>query len=291
MISYVNGRFVPTEEVAFPLVGDAVGTIRGFRIFTACKTVNGVVFRLDDHIKRLWDSAAQLGMELPHSQEALRLLVAETLDKNKSEPGERLIEIFYSGGPAAANGTSPTGPALVYVVVFSLKLPSSDWYDRGIVLATFPHQRLFPEIKLTFYVGAVLAHQTVVKDHNADMPLFVTEGKNPEVLEGSTFNFFVVKNGELVTPRADGRILKGITRLSVIESALRMGLVVKEESVPMDYAWDEAFIVSSTRNIVPVVRVDDKVIGSGLPGVVTQRLMGQFAVDMVITTVPLELRI
>ncbi len=287
MISYANGRFVPTDEVAFPLVADTVGTLRGFRIFTACKTVNGVIFRFDNHLKRLWESAAKLGMDLPHSEEALRLLVAETLEKNKSEPGERLIEIFYSGGPAAANGTSPTGPAHVYVVIFKLKLPSAEWYDRGIVLATFPHQRHFPEIKLTFYVGAVLAHQTVVKDHGADMPLFITEGKNPEVLEGSTFNFFVVKNGQLITPATDGRILKGITRLSVIESALRMGVVVKEESLPMDYNWDEAFIVSSTRNIVPVTRVDAQVIGSGLPGPVTQRLMGQFAVDMVITTVPL----
>lgn len=278
MISYIDGNFVPTNEVAFPFVQDAVGTVRGFRIFTACKTIGGRVFRLDDHIQRLWESAGSLGMVLPHDQDVLRGIIADTLEKNADQPGERLLEIFYSGGPASSNGTSPVGPAVLYVVVLPLKLPSPAWYSNGIALATYPHQRPFPEIKLTFYVGAIVAHNTVVKQYNAEMPLFVTEGACPEVLEGSTFNFFVVRDGQLFTPPLDGRILKGITRKTVIELANRLGIGVKEMSVPVDYRWDEAFLVSSTRNIVPVTRVDDHQIGEGVPGPVTRRLMDMFGV-------------
>jgi branched-chain amino acid aminotransferase len=274
MISYANGQYVASDVLAFPAIGDAVGSIRGFRIFTACKTVQGVLFCRAEHIDRLWDSAKMLGMELPHSQDELNRIIDEVLAKNAEFPGERLLEIFYSGGPASANGTSPIGPAQLYILTLPLKSPAPEWYSQGISLATFPFQRPFPLIKLTHYVGAIVAHQTVVKQHNAEMPLFVTEGASPEVLEGSTFNFFTVQNGEIVTPATDGRILTGITRAQVIKCARSIGLTVREQSVPLSGAWDEAFLTSSTRNVVPVVRIDSVPVGDGRVGPVTRRLMG-----------------
>lgn len=277
MISYANGIWLPSNDMAFPVIGDAVGSIRGFRIFTACKTVNGRLFLLDDHIQRLWSSAKALGMQLPHEPEVLKQILGDTLEKNKGESGELLLEIFYTGGPASGNGTSPVGPALLYILVLPLRLPADEWYQKGIAVAAYPHQRFMPEIKLTFYVGALLAHGSVVTAHNADLPLFVTEGANPYILEGSTFNLFVVKDGVLITPDTDGRILKGITRQCVIDLARQRGLTVLEQPVPLDYQWDEVFLVSSTRNIVPVNRVDHHVIGNGTPGAVTTFLMAQFA--------------
>lgn len=280
MISYANGKYIPSDEVAFPIIEDAVGSIRGYRIFTACKTVNGAIFRFDCHVARLWNSANVLGMQLPHSKDELKRIMDTLIDRNRAEPGERLFEIFYSGGPSAGNGTSPVGPAQLYILVLPLRLPDASWYSKGVSLATFKYQRPFPEIKLTFYVGAVVAHQTVVAAHNADLPLFVTDEASPEILEGSTFNFFVVQKGHLKTPSLDGRILDGITRRSVIDVATREGREVIEASVPLDYRWDEAFLVSSTRNIVPVTRVDDHVIGNGQPGPVTLAVMERFAEEM-----------
>jgi len=272
MISYSNGRWIPSDEMAFPIVADSVGSIRGYRIFTACKTVGGGIFRVEDHIRRLWDSAAELRMNLPHSPNELRGLLSEAVKKNAVLGSELLIEIFYTGGPASANGTSPSGPAQLYILVLPLTPPTLETYRRGIALATFPYQRPFPSIKLTFYVGAVIAHHTVVPQYNADLPLFVCPTRG-DILEGSIFNFFGVINNELVTPVCDGRILDGITRRHVIDLARTMNLGVRETVVSNIQDLHEAFITSSTRNIVAVVRVDDRVIGSGSPGPITQRLM------------------
>ncbi len=276
MISYANGQWIKTSDVAFSAVEDAVGTIRGFRIFTACKTISGRIFKLQAHIDRLWESAQQLGMILPHTQQTLTTILDEAIQRNIDHPGERLIEIFYSGGPAASNGTSPIGPAFLVVLVLPLKSPADSWYTNGVSVATYAHQRQFPEIKLTSYVGAVVAHHTVCTQYGADLPLFISPDDG-RVLEGSTFNFFAVRDGQVVTPALDGAILKGITRQTVIECAGSMGIDINQTVVPAVVAeWDEAFLTSSVRNIVPIVRVNAQPIGTGKPGPVTARLMAAF---------------
>ena len=305
MFSYANGKFVLTEELALPIKEDITGTIRGFRIFTACRTLpNGRVFRLEDHIDRLFNFANAIYMELPHDKNELKEVIQETIVKNKeegeedkssssaerSEAGderssatpfaaaregkELLLEIIYSGGSANLSGVAPTGKAILYIMVLPLKMPPARWYEKGIKLATYPYQRQWPEIKFLNYVGAVIAHQTVVKKYEADDALFISPHEKKIILEGTTFNFFIIKNGVITTHPADGKILPGITRKVALELACQQGIKTKEDYFSLDdlLEVEEAFITSSTRNIVPVVRVDDIVIGSGQPGEITNKL-------------------
>lgn len=275
MLSYANGKFIPTDELTLPVKEDIIGTFRGFRIFTACRTLpNGKIFRLEDHINRLVDSAKVIHMELPHNKNQLKEILQKVLTKNDKESGELLLEIMYSGGKAASNLITPEGETILYILVLPLNLPPEKWYQQGIKLASFPYQRQWPEVKFLNYVGAVIAHQTVVKKYEADEALFLSPDEKNIVLEGTTFNFFAIKNGVVLTHALDGKILPGITRKVVLELAQKEDIEVRETDFSLHELteMDEAFITSSTRNIVPVIRVDDIIIGNGKPGELTLKL-------------------
>ncbi len=275
MLSYANGEFISTDELALPVKKDFIGTFRGFRIFTACRTLpNGKIFRLEDHINRLFSSAKVIHMELPHDKNGLKEIVQEVITKNNKESGELLLEIMYSGGKAASNEMMPAGKTILYILVLPLNLPPEAWYQQGIKLASFPYQRQWPEIKFLNYIGAVIAHQTVVKKYGADEALFLSPDEKNIVLEGTTFNFFVIKKGVVLTHVLDGKILPGITRRMVLELAYKEGVEVRETNFSLNELaeMDEAFITSSTRNIVPVIRVDNIIIGNGKPGELTLKL-------------------
>ena len=155
--------------------------------------------------------------------------------------------------------------------------PPQEHYDNGVGLATFTHQRMLPDVKLLNYIGAVIAHQTVVLKYDAYDTLFLCPLDSNTILEGSTFTvFFVTKGGEIVTPPLDGRILDSVTRRVIFEIIRPLtDMKIIEETVTLDRIddFDEAFLASTTRNILPVVRLDDKTIGSGRPGPVTQKAM------------------
>lgn len=274
MDSYFNGKYIESQKLSLPLLSDLTGTIRGYRIFTACKTVNGRVFCLNEHIKRLSSSAKQILMKLPYGSRELKEIVQKVVERNKRFKKDLLLEIICSGGPASSNGIVPEGKSAIYILVLPLKMPPSWWYEKGISLATYPYQRQWPEVKTLNYIGAVIAHKTNVKKFKAQEALFISPEDKETILEGTTFNFFIVKHKTLITPPLDGRILSGITRAVVIKLAKRTKVKVMESNFKLKDLKnaDEAFLTSSTRNIVPVIRVDNIKIGSGSPGETTLKL-------------------
>ena len=234
MLSYANGKYVPTEMVSINVSNDMVGTFRGYRIFTACRTLNrGKVFRIEDHVERLFHSAQELAMDLPHDRDGLKDLVAAVVEKNKDH-GDLLLEIMYSGGKGVPAGVAPEGPAHVYILVFPFTPPPDDWYVKGISLASFAYQRQWPNVKLLNYVGGVLAHQTVVKDYGATEALFVATSDRQTILEGTTFSLFAVDEHEtVITPPINGTILDGITRKVVMEIAPEHDIRVEERRIKL----------------------------------------------------------
>ena len=278
MLSYANGKYVLSDELSLPVLADPVGTFRGFRIFTAARTIGSKVFRLQDHIDRLFSSAEKVYMPLPYTKNELQEIIQETINRNSEREGDLLLEIIYSGGMAGETKLNTAGSAVLYILVIPLKTPPDEWYRNGIKLASFVYQRQWPEIKLLNYVAGVIAHQTVVKEHQAQEALFVSPYENKTVLEGTTFSFFIVKDDVVITHPLDGKILPGITRRVVLELAEKQGITVKEESFVYNDLkdMDEAFITSSTRNVVPVVKVDNITIGKGVPGEITKKLINAF---------------
>lgn len=258
---------------------DVGGTIRGYRIFTACRTVNKKIFRLGDHLDRLYRCASSIYMEPPLPREKLCSILDEVVERNgQASPDQDLhLEIIFSGG-LENDGMKRSGKgAHLYIAVKQLLRPHEKMYETGVALATFPHQRMWPDVKLLNYVGAVLAHQTVVPQHNAFDVLFIDPEDRRTILEGSTFTVFFVRSDSIIlTPPLDGKILDSITRRVVLEVVEPdADHEIREASVYLDKlsSFAEAFLASTTRNVLPVVRIDDHVIGEGTPGPITRHVM------------------
>ena len=278
IISYQRDHFVPTSELALPFLDDISGTVRGYRIFTACRTVKGKVFRLEDHLDRLYYSASGIHMKPPLDRDGLRTLLNEIVDRNVKSgiQDDLLIDVIFSGGLLGNTMKQSDNGAYLYVAVQPLEAPPEQLYEAGVPLATFPHLRICPDIKLLHYIGAILAHQTVVPTAGAHEVLFVDPYDRQTILEGSTFTiFFVNSDQEVLTPPLDGRILDSITRRVVLEILKSEGLELRETAVVLNQisSFTESFIASTTRNVLPVTRIDSTIIGSGRPGTITQSIM------------------
>jgi branched-chain amino acid aminotransferase len=278
MLSFQRDHFVNSEDLVFPYCDDISGTLRGYRIFTACGTVNGRIFRLEDHLNRLYDSAAKIYMQPPCSRAELTQILLDLVERNQRESSEnQIIDIIFSGGLQGETMKQSGRGAHLYIVAQPMVTPPKDFYENGVTLATFSHQRMLPGVKLLNYIGAVIAHQTVVPKYNAYDTLFICPQDNKSILEGSTFSvFFVLRGGEIVTPPMDGRILDSVTRRVILELLnLNKEIPITEKPVTLDQFpdFEEAFLASTTRNVLPMVKLDDRVIGSGRPGPVTKKVM------------------
>lgn len=265
-----------TSDLALPFADDIGGTIRGYRVFTACRTVNAKIFRLDDHLTRLYRSAESIYMQPPMPRDKLRALLHEIADRNvKAFPGtEFLIDAIFSGGLFGETMKKAGTGAHLYIAVQRLVQPAPELYEKGVALATYQHQRMWPDVKLLNYVAAVIAHQTVVPGYNAWEVLYVSPGDGRTLLEGSTFSIFVVDSaGVILTPSLDGLILDSVTRRAILE-ILDAGkdVEIREATLYKDDipSFREAFVASTTRDVLPVTRIDNWVIGDGAPGPVTR---------------------
>jgi branched-subunit amino acid aminotransferase/4-amino-4-deoxychorismate lyase len=262
-----------------PFIDDISGTIRGYRIFTACRTVRDKIFRLEDHLDRLYYSASSIYMTPPLKREELAELLDRIVQENRKMDfkDDLLIDVIFSGGLAGSSMVQSGAGAHLYVAVQGLIPPPLEAYEKGVALATLTHQRLCPDVKLLNYIGAILAHQTVVPQHKAFEVLFLYPPDGRTILEGSTFTiFFVNSRGEVVTPPLDGRILDSVTRRVLFEIlAQDKEIPVREAEITLDdlSLFPEAFLASTTRNVVPVVRIDWQMVGDGAPGPVTRRIM------------------
>ena len=279
MISYSNGKFIPTEKVAIPIANDYLGFKCGYRIFTSSTTIKHKFFRIDDHIDRLVTSAKDINMDLSFSSNELSILIKETISKNNNIKDDFIIFIFLSGGSPEPLTLKPNGPAHLYIIVNPLVLPPTEWYENGIALATFTFQRQFPTAKLLNYVGAINAHQTVIPDHEAQEGLFISPDDNDTILEGTTFSFFIVnQNDTIITRPEDEYILGSITRRVIVDIVKENELDFREDMVKVSNLnkIKEAFLVSSIRGVVPITRVNNIKIGCGKPGNKTLLLMNLY---------------
>lgn len=221
-------------------------------------------------------------MQPPMPRGELRELMKKLVAMNRVACGncDLLIEAIFSGGLEDSSMKSTGRGAFLYIAVQELVEPPPEVYDTGVALATFPHLRLWPDVKLLNYVGAIIAHQSVVPRHDAYDVLYVDPADGNTILEGSTFTvFFVDSDGTIVTPPLDRRILDSITRRVLLELIRTSDdLRVRESIVELNRlsSFTEAFIASTTRAVLPLTRVDSTVIGNGVPGPVTRRVMALF---------------
>ena len=269
-IFYVDGQYVPAEKAVIPV--DDLSILRGIGVFDFMRTFNGKPHHLEEHVARLENSARKIGLELPWSQEELIAIVNTTLEKNQVP--EANIRIVITGGSSPDFITPQNTPRLL-VMVTPIIQPPPKWYTNGIKIITVHTRRNLPEAKSIDYIRATIALREAKK---AGAMEAIYLDREHYVLEGTTSNIFAIISGVLITPGHS--ILPGITRKAVLElSRTLMDHRVEMLSLTALYSAEEVFITGSGKGLVPVVQVDDHVIGDGRPGPKTKRLLEALALQ------------
>lgn len=269
-LCYLNGEYMPAKEARVSIFD--IGLLRGYGIFDALPTFNRVPFRLQDHFDRFRNSARTLALTVPYTDSEMEGIIVKLIESNIGQGEEAAIRLLLTGGALVGGlGYDPHTPTFAAMVAKIAPLERK-YLDDGCALLPFEHLRAFPTAKTNNYTQAVLLQKSLA-DSGALEVLYTHQGR---VLECATSNFFIVKDGTLITAQSD--ILLGITRKVVLELAEGHGIPVQVRDVGVQemYDADEAFITSSYKNIAPVVRVGERTIGSGRPGPVTQELMALF---------------
>ncbi len=265
---YMNGRWTDEEQLVVPVKDLSVA--RGFGVFDFLQTYDGVPFRLDAHIKRFFNSAGLLGLKPSITPAELEDVVAQGLSMNPK--AEYAIRMTLTGGVSEDFITPGTGSLIV--AFYDAHYPTQAQYKDGVKVITTLHVRHLPEAKSLNYLAGVIA-QRDAREQGAIEALYVNP-VNLEIYEGTTTNVFAVKDGIVITPSKD--ILKGITRQVVFELCTQAGITCREDTlyVPDIKTYDEMFITSSSREVLPVVQVDGQTVGGGKVGAVSKRLRELF---------------
>jgi len=267
-VYYVNGEYVPASSAALGL--NDLGIVRGYGVFDVLRTYGPAPFALREHLERLQRSAQSIELPLPWSLAALEETVHATLARN-GHPQDVTVRLVVTGG-ASANFLTPEDQPSLAVLLAPVRAYSPELYDAGARLVTVDHARFMPEVKSLNYISGILGQKRARAAGAVEALYRTLEGT---VTECTTSNFFVFRGDQLITPAAE--VLLGVTRNVVLEIAGDMFDVVL---APLRYdelgAYDEAFITSTTKEIMPIVAVDDISIGAGQPGMRTQHLRDAF---------------
>ena len=274
---YLNDKFVPTEEAVVSVFDH--GFLYGDGVFETMRAYRGKVFLLTDHLARLERSASALALSLPVRRERLADLMREALTRNQLQ--DAYLRVTVSRGPGEI-GLDPAlckTPTLVIIARPFQPYPDS-FYARGVSVMIANTRRNLPEalpshVKSLNYLNNILAKMEA-KAAGAHEALLLNH--RSEVTEGATSNIFIVREGRLRTPAIAGGILAGLTRGVVLGLAHDLGMATEETRLTVNdlYDADECFLTNTTQEVLPVTRVDGKMIGNGRPGEITRRLHASF---------------
>ncbi len=279
---WMDGKLVAFEDSKVHVLTHAlhygIGVFEGIRAY---KTADGrsAVFRLREHVQRLYDSAHIVLMEIPFPGDQLEKACVEVLKANKLEAGYIRPLAFFGSG---AMGVGATNPVQVIVAAWHWgAYLSEEGLRRGIRAKVSSFNRMHVNVQMVRakisgqYVNSFLATREAALSGYEEAILLDTEGY---VAEGAGENIFIVKNGVLQTPPLSSAVLAGITRDSVLRIAKDLGTPVKEEKFTRDtmYLADELFMTGTAAEVTPVREVDNRRIGKGEPGPVTKKIQETF---------------
>lgn len=264
---YFNGKITALDKIKISPYD--LGILRGYGVFDAMCTKNGKPFLLNDHWKRLQNSARELNLKIPVSRKEFQEIVTKLLKLNGFK--KSYVRTILTGG-ISKDAFTPCGKETFFILMERFcPLPSSV-FSKGANIITLEYQRDFPRAKTTAYIIALKKQKLKEKKKSLEI-VYLKRGR---VLEASTSNIFIVKNKVLVTPKDD--ILLGTTRNLIVKLARQDKLKILERKITLKelFSADEVFLTATNKDIVPVVKVDGKKIGDGKVGKITKELMKIF---------------
>lgn len=274
---YIDGTFLPESEAKVSVFDH--GLLYGDGVFEGIRFYNGRVFRLDGHLDRLWDSARAIWLTIPVSREEMTAALIETVRQNQLRDGYIRLIVTRGIGNLGLNPEN-CKRASVIIIAASIALYPEEQYERGLDVITCGTRRmapaaLSPQVKSLNYLNNILAKIEAVQAGAGEGLMLNEQGF---VAECTGDNIFVLKRGVLSTPPISAGGLRGITRDVVIELAAEFGMSVHEpEMTRYDiYTADECFLTGTAAEIIPVISLDKRLIGTGAPGPLTARFIARF---------------
>jgi branched-chain amino acid aminotransferase len=274
---FVTGALVDKENAKISVYDH--GLLYGDGVFEGIRAYSGKVFRLREHLKRLYDSAKAICLSIPLPLEAMEKAVYDTLAANDLKDAYIRLVVTRGAGSLGLDPNRTSDPQVV-IITDKIVMYPQEYYEKGLSIITASTIRnhpaaLSPRIKSLNYLNNIMAKIEGLQAGCVEALMLNHKG---EIAECTGDNIFLVRGGDVLTPPIDAGILEGITREAVIELARTDGLAVRE--IPLTrhdvYIADECFLTGTAAEVVPVVKVDDRPIGSGAPGPVTRDLMARF---------------
>jgi branched-chain amino acid aminotransferase len=274
---FIDGKYYDERDAKVSVFDH--GLLYGDGIFEGIRAYHGRVFKLKEHIDRLFYSAKAILLEIPMSPAQITRAVVEVCRENKIRDGYIRLVVTRGMGTLGLNPKSCKRPSVI-IIADKIQLYPPEVYQRGLDIITVPttrnlHSALNPAIKSLNYLNNILAK---IEANNGGCEEAVMLNAEGFVAECTGDNLFIVKNGALLTPPLSTGALYGITRRTVIELAEASGLKVSEPNLTRYdlFNADECFLTGTGAEIVPVVKIDGRVIGTGKPGRVTRRLEDEY---------------
>ncbi len=277
MLIYVNGQYYSEEEAKVSVLDH--GYLYGDGVFEGIRMYSGCIFKLKEHIDRLYDSARAIMLRIPMEKSEMESAIVETVRKNGLSDGYIRVVVSRGVGDLGLDPRKCPNPTVV-IIADKIKLYPEELYQNGLSIITVPTRRnipeaLNPQIKSLNYLNNILAKIEAIHRGYEEALMLNQEGY---VAECTGDNIFMLKGRALITPPTSVGVLKGITARTVMEIAMDMGLEVREEQFTRYdlYTADEVFLTGTAAEIIPVVRIDDRPIGDGRPGPTTWEIIRRF---------------
>lgn len=276
LLIYFNGKFVPKNEARTSIYDH--GFLYGDGVFEGIRAYNGRIFRLDEHLDRMYDSAKAIALDIPLSKDEMKKAIIETLKKNRLKDAYIRPIVSRGDGDLGLDPRKCPKPN-IFIITQEWGAMYGDLYEKGLTAITVGIRRNAPEamppnIKSLNYLNNILAKIEANIKGGDEAIIFDVHGN---LSEGSGDNIFVVKNDRIITPPTLNN-LRGITRAAAIELAVKEGIPVAEINMGFFdlYTADEVFVTGTAAEIAPVTKIDGRQIGDGKPGKITRRLMAAF---------------
>ena len=274
---YIDGKYYDERNAKISVFDH--GLLYGDGVFEGIRAYNGRVFKLREHIDRLFCSAKAILLNIPLSHERMMRAVVEACRQNKLKNGYIRLLVTRGVGSLGLNPYRCKRPSVI-IIADKIRLYPEEYYKKGLAIITVPtirslHSALNPAIKSLNYLNNILAKIEAINGGCEEAVMMNAEGF---IAECTGDNLFIVKGGTLQTPPLSAGALYGITRSVVMELAARSGLAVSEPNLTRYdlFNADECFLSGTGAELIPVVKIDGRVIGSGKPGPVTRKLVSAY---------------
>ena len=274
---FIDGKYLNERDAKISVFDH--GLLYGDGVFEGIRAYNGRVFKLKEHIDRLFYSAKAILLEIPMTHAEMMKATVETIRANKLRDCYVRLVVTRGVGNLGLNPRSCKTPT-VFIIAGKIQVYPAELYARGMETVTVPtvrnlHSAVNPAIKSLNYLNNILAK---IEANNAGVEEAIMLNAEGFVAECTADNLFIIKNGELFTPSLSAGALYGITRGTVMELATQLGVKVSEPNLTRYdlFNADECFLTGTGAEIMPVIKIDGRIIGSGKPGVLTLKLIEEY---------------